>query len=178
MLEEIRHRLRACRLTMHPDKSKVVYCKDSNRRQDYPHTRFTFLGFTFAARAAVSSGGKRFTSFLPAVSVDAMKCMRQVIRGWHLNRQTFATLDRLAQQYNPILLGWWNYYGRFYKTEMRSLIDYLNQRLAAWTRRKHKKLIGRKRRSFQWLSRVAKKQPRLFFHWRMLGNHDRIMKAV
>jgi len=178
LLEAIGNRLQDCLLTMHPDKSKVIYCKDSRRRQDYPQAQFTFLGFTFRPRVAVSRAGKRFTSFLPAVSVEAMKRMRQAIKGWHLNRQTFATLERLARQYNPILRGWWNYYGCFYKTEMRPLMDYLNQRLATWARRKYKKLLGRRQRSFQWLGRVAKRQPQLFYHWQMTGYNDRIMGAV
>lgn len=169
MLEAIAQRLQDCMLTMHPDKSKVVYCKDSNRREDYPQTKFTFLSFTFRPRVAASRSGKRFTSFLPAVSDDAMKSMRKTIRGWNLNRQTFANLEMLANQYNAILRGWWNYYGSFYKTEMRKLFDYFNQRLATWVRRKHKKLKCHKRRSFQWLNRVAKRQPRLFFHWQFLG---------
>lgn len=175
LLEEIKRRLQDCKLTMHPEKSKVVYCKDSNRLLDYPQTQFTFLGFTFRPRVAVNRSGKRFTSFLPAVSVDAMKGMRQVIRGWQLNRQTLRTLERLAQQYNPILRGWWNYYGNFYKTEMRQLFDYLNRRLVTWARRKYRKLKSHKRQSFRWLSRVTKRQPRLFFHWHL---NDRIMGAV
>ena len=121
LLTEISNRLAACLLTMHPEKSKVVYCKDSSRRLNYPQTQFTFLSFTFRPRAAVSRTGKRFTSFLPAVSEEAMKSMRQAIRGWRLNRLTFASLERLACQYNPVLQGWWNYYGSFYKTEMRQL---------------------------------------------------------
>lgn len=178
MLEAIDRRLRDCMLTLHPDKSKVVYCQDSNRQRDYPQTHFTFLGFTFRPRVAVNRSGKRFTGFLPAVSDEAMKSMRQTIRGWNLHRQTFTTLETFAHQYNPILRGWWNYYGSFYRTGMYPLIDYLNQRLASWTRRKHKKLKGRKRQSFEWIRRVFKRQPTLFFHWQMSGNNDRIMGAV
>jgi group II intron reverse transcriptase/maturase len=178
MLEAIDRRLCDCLLTLHPDKSKVVYCQDSNRQGDYPQTHFTFLGFTFRPRVAVNRSGKRFTSFLPAVSDEALKSMRQTIRGWNLHRQTFATLETFARRYNPILRGWWNYYGSFYRTGMYPLIDYLNQRLASWTRRKHKKLKGRMRQSFEWIRRVFKRQPTLFFHWQMLGNNDRIMGAV
>jgi len=178
LLEEISNRLQACLLTMHPDKSKVIYCKDSNRRDDYEQTQFTFLGFTFRPRAANSRAGKRFTSFLPAVSSEAMKRMRQTIKGWRLHRQTFATLEHLAHQYNATLRGWWNYYGSFYKTEMRSLIDYLNQRLAGWARRKYKKLKCHKRQSFLWLKRVARNQQYLFFHWQLLRSNDLIMGAV
>lgn len=178
LLIEIGQRLQQCDLTMHPDKSGVVYCKDSNRVQDYPRTQFTFLGFTFRPRVAVSRSGNKFTGFLPAVSKAALKHMRVVIKGWRLNRQTYATLEQLAQQYDPILRGWWNYFGRFYKTEMRVLIDYIDLRLATWVRRKYKNLRGHKQRSIDWLRRIARKQPQLFFHWLLLGKDDRIMGAV
>ncbi len=89
-----------------------------------------------------------------------------------------ANLEELARKYNPILRGWWNYYGSFYKTEMRKLYDYLNQRLVIWSRRKYRKLKCHKRRSFQWLLRVADKQPWMFYHWKMVRNSDWIMGAV
>lgn len=178
LLKDISDRLQACLLTMHPDKSKIIYCKDSNRRMDYPQTQFTFLSFTFRPRVAVSRAGNKFTSFLPAVSKEAMKSMRLAIKGWTLNRQTFASLELLAHKYNPILRGWWNYFGSFYKTEMRKLYVYVNERLATWSRRKYKKLKCHKQQSFRWLSRVANKQPWLFYHWRIARNNDWIMGAV
>lgn len=167
LLEAIRERLQACRLTLHPAKSKVVYCKDSNRQENYAQTQFTFLGFTFRPRVAVSRTGKRFTSFLPAVSAEALKRMRQTVKAWKLNRQTSASLEQLAAQYNPVLRGWWNYYGSFYRTAMRTMHDYMDQRLVTWARRKYRKLKCHKVRSFQWLARIANKQPGLFYHWQI-----------
>jgi group II intron reverse transcriptase/maturase len=178
LLEVIRQRLQDCLLTMHPDKSKVVYCKDSNRRQTYSQTQFTFLGFTFRPREAMSRHGKKFTGFLPAVSKDALKNMRERIRGWNINGQTFADLEWLAKQYNPVLRGWWNYYGSFYQTEMLKLRDYLDLRLMAWARRKCKRLRRHKQRSAMWLRRVAKKHPTLFCHCHFHVINDRIMGAV
>jgi RNA-directed DNA polymerase len=56
-------------LALHPDKTKIVYCKDRKRRLDHEHTSFTFLGYTFRAGKAPTGNGKHmFTSFLPAVS--------------------------------------------------------------------------------------------------------------
>jgi len=46
VMQSIASRLGACGLTMHPEKSKIVYCKDSGRTGCYPHVQFTFLGFT------------------------------------------------------------------------------------------------------------------------------------
>ena len=40
-------RLAAVGLELHPDKTRIVYCKDADRRGDYEVTSFTFLGYTF-----------------------------------------------------------------------------------------------------------------------------------
>lgn len=168
VLSAIDARLAHCRLTLHPVKSKVVYCQDSNRRQRYPVTQFTFLGFTFRPRVATGKG-KKFTSFLPAVSREATTRMRQTIRRWNLQKQTPATIEELADACDPVLRGWLNYYGSFYKTEMRKVFDHFHRKLSRWARRKYKRLAGHKRRSVHWLGRLARRQPRLFTHWAVLG---------
>lgn len=98
VMRSIALRLAECGLTMHPEKPKVVYCKDSNRTESHPHVYFTFLGFTFQPRKALSEQHRLFTSFLLGVSADAMKRMRQTVRGWRWNRQTRGTLAALAAQ--------------------------------------------------------------------------------
>jgi RNA-directed DNA polymerase len=107
-------RLTQCGLELHPEKTRIVYCKDSNRPSQYPVTQFTFLGFTFRPRTALSPQGKLFTSFLPGISREAQTRLSRRIRSWHLPRQTPASLAQLSTVYNPILTGWWNYYGSFY----------------------------------------------------------------
>lgn len=115
VMRSIALRLEECGLTMHPDKSSMVYCKDSNRTGPHPNVQFTFLGFTFRPREALNNRyNRRFTSFLPAVSNDALKRMRQMVRDWRIHRRTSSSLEDLAQQCNPIIQGWWNYYGAFY----------------------------------------------------------------
>lgn len=162
-------RLGECKLQMHPDKSKIVYCKDSNRKGEYSNIQFTYLGFTFRPRQAFSPSGVRFTSFLPGASPQALKKMRQYMRAWHLPRQTPGSLEELSVRYNPILTGWWNYYGQYYKTELRKVFGHFDRLLSHWARRKYKKLAGHKRRSVRWLGRVARRQPDLFIHWQVLG---------
>jgi group II intron reverse transcriptase/maturase len=170
LMRSIARRLAECGLTMHPEKSKVVYCKDSKRTATYPHRHFTFLGFTFRPRAARGTQNRIFTSFLPGVSADALKHMRQVVRGWRIHRQTPATLAELATQCNPAIRGWWNYFGAFYRTAMHKLSRYIDQRLEQWARRKYKTLRRRERRSVDWLRRVKNGSPGLFFHWSVVGN--------
>ncbi|MGF6479474.1 group II intron reverse transcriptase/maturase [Paraburkholderia sp. JPY419] len=168
VMQAIASRLQACGLTMHPEKSKVVYCRDSNRTGQYPNVQFTFLGFTFRPRAAVNKHGRRFTNFLPAVSNDALTRMRQKVRSWRLHRRTSVTLNDLAEQCNATIRGWWNYYGAFYRTAMHKLSVYLDLRLEQWARRKYKKLSQRKRRSVLWLSKMKRISPLLFYHWRIV----------
>ena len=169
VMQSIALRLAECGLTMHPEKSKIVYCKDSNRTESSPHVYFTFLGFTFQPRKALSKQRRVFTSFLPGVSKDALKQMRQTVRGWKLNRQTHVTLTALATQYNPIIQGWWNYYAAFYQTAMFHVYQHIDRALERWARRKYKALSGRKQGSGQWLRRMKDAEPQLFHHWRVGG---------
>src|SRR5215831_8174278 len=106
-------------------------------RRLHPHVHFTFLGFTFRPRKALSKTRRIFTSFLPGASTDAMKKMRQAVRGWKLNRQTQVGLAALAQLYNPIIQGWWNYYGAFYPTAMLHVYRHIDCALERWARRKY-----------------------------------------
>jgi hypothetical protein len=150
---------------MHPEKSKVVYCKDSNQTASYPHVSFTFLGFTFRPRVAINRQKRAFTNFLPGVSADALKRMRKEVRGWSIHRQTPGTLVELAQQYNPKIRGWWNYFGAFYRTAMRGLSQSIDQKLELWARRKYKTLSRNKQRSAGWLRKMKNETPRIFSHW-------------
>ena len=165
MMQTIASRLEECRLTIHPEKSKIVYCKDSKRTKAYPHVQFTFLGFTFRPRSAKSKHGRVFTSFLPAVSDAALKRMKDAVRGWRLNRQTSVKLADLAAQYNPTVRGWWNYYGAFYKTEMCRFFQYIDQKLERWARRKYQTLSRGRSRSAEWLSKMKEVFPTMFSHW-------------
>lgn len=169
VMQSIASRLAECGLTMHPEKSKIVYCKDSNRIARHPHVSFTFLGFTFRPRKAKNQQEQAFTSFLPGASDAALKRMRQTVRGWRLNRQTHVPLAELAKLYNPVIQGWWNYYGAFYQTAMHNVFQHIDRALKRWARRKYKALFERKRRSAEWLRKMQNAYPRLFHHWHVIG---------
>jgi RNA-directed DNA polymerase len=115
LLVAIRDRMAEVGLRLHPAKAKIVYCKDGKRRFDHEHTEFTFLGFTFRARGARGKNGETFTSFLPAMSKDAWKKVSGEIRQWRLHLRAGHTLGELARQINPVVRGWMQYYGAFYK---------------------------------------------------------------
>jgi hypothetical protein len=60
--------------------------------------------------------GKYFFSFNPAISDEAAKRIRAQIRSWRLHRRSGMTLEQLARDINPVVRGWMNYYGRFYRS--------------------------------------------------------------
>ena len=165
--DAIAGRLAAVGLELHPDKTRIVYCKDADRRGDHEVTSFTFLGYAFRPRLARSRHGHHFVSFLPAVSTDAVKAMSREVRSWHIGRRSDKSLGDLARMFNSIVQGWINYYGRFYKSELLSFLRRLNRHLVRWACRKYKRLKRRERRAMAWLTEVARRAPRLFAHWRL-----------
>jgi group II intron reverse transcriptase/maturase len=152
-------------LRLHPDKTRIVYCKDGRRRGDHDHVAFTFLGFTFRARAARSRAGESFTGFLPAVSKHALTAMRAQVRRWRLHMRIGWTLDDLAQQINPIVRGWMQYYGAFYRSELDPLFKRINGYLLRFLRKKFKRLRSRPTALACW-ARLTSQQPTLLAHWR------------
>jgi RNA-directed DNA polymerase len=169
VMHAIASRLAECGLTMHPEKSKIVYCKDRSRTQTYPNVTFTFLGFQFRPRRVLTRHGQVSTSFVPGVSPDALKRMRQTVRGWRLQRQTSKSLFDLAERCNPTICGWWNYYGAFHRTAMHELSRYLDRKLVRWVQRKYKTLRRHKRCSEEWLRKMRNAYPREFAHWQYQG---------
>ena len=87
---DLAERLGPLGLELHPDKTKIVYCKDTKRRGEAEHTSFDFLGYTFRGRLARGRRGF-FVSFSPAMSPKAKKAIGKQIRDWHLNRRSATT---------------------------------------------------------------------------------------
>jgi hypothetical protein len=73
VLAGIAGRMTQVGLTLHPDKTGIVYCKDNNRPARFERTAFTFLGYTFRPRPARDRNGRTFLAFLPAISPQALK---------------------------------------------------------------------------------------------------------
>lgn len=159
-------------LRLHPDKTKIVYCKDGKRRGDHEHTSFTFLGYTFRPRSAKAKDGRRFTSFAPAVSPQALKKMGEVVREWRLHHRTGTSLDELAEMINPIVAGWINYYGRFYRSALYPLLARINTYLMRWAGRKYKRLRAW-HRLHRWWTGIIDRDPGLFTHWRYVRTSNR-----
>ncbi len=129
VLDHIRERFQACHLELHPGKTRIVYCKDVNRTEENPDIQFTFLGYTFRPRKAVDKYGRVYVNFSPAVSRDALKAMRQTIRGWRVQLKNDKSLTDLSAMLGPILRGWQQYYGHFHGSALKSVWRRVNRSL-------------------------------------------------
>jgi RNA-directed DNA polymerase len=168
VLEAIRDRFLQCGLELHAAKTRIVYCKDDDRPGSADSVKFDFLGYTFQPRRAKNRWGKHFVSFLPAMSAKAAKTVRATIRNWRMaSTRNNQRLEDLAQLVNPVVRGWMNYYGRFYRSKCVQILRHLNEALAAWVRRKYTKFRRRERASMYWLGRIARRDRTLFAHWAM-----------
>jgi RNA-directed DNA polymerase len=162
----IRNRLAECKLELNAEKTKIAYCKDSNRNGNpSKNIQFDFLGFTFRPRSVKSGEGKYFTGFNPAVSNAAKKKIGERIRGWDPRGWFTMTIEDIARMMNPVIQGWINYYGKFYGSELRVILQRINLKLAQWIRKKFKKFRHYKRRAIERLCLIAKNSPGLFAHW-------------
>lgn len=159
----LKERLQECGLTLHPEKTKVVYCKDDNRSGWYPTKKFTFLRYTFQSRRAQNqTTGQKFTNFLPAVSKEAGKKFRTRIKELGILRMRHLTTDELAHQLNQRLRGWYEYFRHYYPSALSHMSRWLDNSLVRWLRRKY---------VLSWaaanalLSRLARTNPTKFVHW-------------
>jgi len=164
---ELAKRMGEWGLQIHPDKTKIVYCKDQNRQGEHVNISFDFLGFTFRPWSSKTKEGKYFVSFTPAVSKEAVKAIMEEARKCKIHRRSDKTLKDLSNMFGPILRGWANYYGNFCKSAMYPVFAQINQRLIKWAMRKYKHLRGRLKAACKWLKEIAKRDPELFVHWQM-----------
>ncbi len=165
----IAERLRALGLELHPEKTKVVYCKDANRRGEAEHTSFDFLGYTFRGRLARGRRGF-FVSFLPAMS--ARRGRRRVSRSGP-GTSTVARgtdLSGIAKDINPQVRGWINYYGVFYRSELFSLMRRIDEHLVRWAMHKFKRFRGKPAPGMEVAGPVRQRRPTLFAHWHLLDH--------
>jgi group II intron reverse transcriptase/maturase len=160
-------RFAECGLELNLQKTRIVYCKEDGRRGNYPEQKFDFLGFTFQPRRAKNRKGKLFVGFMPAISNKAKKSICETMRRWKMHRQTDKSLDELARVANPVLRGWINYYGSYYKSALYRVFQPLNNILVRWASRKYKRLRRNNQRARQWVQSIFHRQPKLFAHWQL-----------
>ena len=167
VLAELAKRFEECKLELHPDKTKIIYCKDANRKGEYPNKSFDFLGYTYRARGCRNiKNNTVFTGFSPAVSKQSMKAIRAAIRKSNVRNRTELSLEDIARWYNPTLQGWLNYYGAYNRSSLYLVWEHFERVIVAWAMRKHKPLRGCKGKARRFLDRVSKVCPKLFAHWK------------
>jgi len=163
----VEERLRRCKLEAHPDKTRIVYCRDSNRRQVYDVHQFDFLGYGFRPRGARNCRNELFTSFSPAISTRATKTIVSEVRTWGIHRMSDRGIADLSRRFNPLIRGWVTYYGRYHPSALSKTFRPLNRRLVRWAQQKYKRFRRHQRKATHWLRRLAEAQPTLFAHWRI-----------
>lgn len=166
IMREIGQRLSQCGLALHPEKTKIVYCKDKSRKRYYPQVQFDFLGYRFQPRQIKTRYGTFSLSFTPAISDKAAKSIRHTIRQWKTHRWTQLSIEELADSFNPVLRGWINYYGQFYRSKLSPVLGQLDYALVRWATRKFKRVRSHKK-ARAWLRRIIQQQPCLFAHWQI-----------
>ncbi len=165
LLEGIRARLASCKLTVHPEKTKLVYCQDQNRNGTYDRTEFDFLGYTFKPRFVKNHKGQFFVSYSPSMSKKAEQSIRDEIRSWKVHTRTGSDLVGLATFCNSRLRGWMNYYGRFRRSSLVGGGAMFNASLVKWAKNRFRKLRRNWSKAFVFITNVIKAQSTLFAHW-------------
>ena len=164
IMEAIRARMAEYGLTLHPDKTKIVYCKCKGRKENYPEVTFTFLGYEWKPRKAKDRNGISFLAFTPAISTKAKQKIRDKIKLWGIKHKIHMELEDIAKGINAILQGWKTYYGRFRKSEFDATLKYLDKQLMKWIRKKYK-LKKSDAKAWAKLEVIKQSTPKLFAHW-------------
>ena len=160
--EVLKSRSLECSLELHAEKSKVAYCKDTNRKGIYAIQQFDFLGYCFRPRKAKWPSGGYGTSFLPVASPKALKAIRKKVRDWTLQNRSDKALDDLARMFNPYIRGWINYYSHFYQSAFYPTLRRIDAALARWTQKKFKRLRQKPKGARGWITKVAHTSTGLF----------------
>lgn len=164
--EAIEDRFAQIGLVLHPEKTKIVYCKDSRRRWEFDQVTFTFCGYAFRPRMAFDRNRKQvYTGFLPAVAPEKLTEISRKIASWRIHRRTNQTLNEIARWLNPVLRGWFNYFTVFYPSKVIPLCERIDRHLMRWAQWKYKRLKHSDKRAREWLRSVRERTPRLFAHW-------------
>jgi RNA-directed DNA polymerase len=165
VLAAIAARMGEVGLRLHPDKTRIVYCKDSNRRGEHEHISFTFLGFTFRARDAINSkSGRHFSSFSPGISPEALKAKSDRLRELRIHRHTSLSLNDLARWLNPKCPRVDELLRPVLPDRAVSLLRRVSIYLRRWARKKYRRLRTYKRFK-RWWAGLLNREPSLFAHW-------------
>lgn len=166
LLVAIRERLKECKLRLNEEKTKLVYCQDYRRKEkkDYKK-KFDFLGFTFKPQSTASKNGGMFLGFDCAISQASQTL---IVKGWkelNLHRSSTLTIQEIATEINPQMMGIIRYYGKYKMWELQRLVRHFHFRLAKWVLNKYKSLKGNYSKAYKWIKEIKVSYPTMFYHW-------------
>ena len=166
MKDAIGRRLSQCKLQLHPERTRIVFCRNFKppRENRYPES-FDFLGFTFRQRSAKGPTGNIFDGFLAGISQTSRKKIADRIRYWRVGNSSDLSLMDMSEMYNPALRGWVNYYGKFHPQGLKPVYYQWNHGLTQWARRKYKRFCDHKGVAGKWIYQVSRRDPKLFAIW-------------
>jgi RNA-directed DNA polymerase len=173
LLTALQLRFAECGLELHPDKTRIVYCRDRRRKGKYQNMSFDFLGYTFRGRNTKSRlSDEIYQSFNPAVSRSSLNAMRAKTKRLNWRNRTDLSLEEIADEYNPVLQGWLNYYGAYTRSGLYPVWRHFNKTLVAWAKKKYKQKVGKVLDASRFMQGIAERTPNLFVHWRrgMIGS--------
>jgi RNA-directed DNA polymerase len=168
LLAALHRRMAEYELTLHSEKTKIVYCKNYRRRDKHEHESFTFLGYSFQPRQKRDLSAKGFRTYMifaGAISLKAIASIRQAIREIVRPRWSVQTVEWFAEMLNPKIRGWINYYSRFYRYKTLQVFQYVNEKLRAWIKNKYK--LQRKKEVMVKYKVIQQANPTLFYHWQL-----------
>lgn len=165
LLKQLNERLQAYGLELHPEKTRVVYCKNYHRRDRHDHESFTFLSYDFHPRRKWEGPGRKksYMIFSCAIATKAKTAIREAIRAVLVPKWSQVALEWFAEKLNPKIRGWVNYYGLFYRRQMLEVFRYVNERVRRWIAKKYK--LCTKGRIWAKYQALLEQQPDLFYHW-------------
>ena len=168
LLKSIQERMQSVGLELHPQKTKIVYCKDYRRQGKYPTVKFDFLGYSFQPRMTKSKKTKGlFLGFDCAISISSRKRIADKLGELKVEKLSFKSIVGIAQYLNPMIRGWINYYGKFRPSELHKVFRLLTNRLIRWARKRYKRYKTSLVKAYKWYKRIRKQFPYLFYHWQV-----------
>jgi RNA-directed DNA polymerase len=165
LLGAIDVRLKKCKLEIHPEKTKIVYCQDKNRTEEYPNIEFDFLGYTFRKVMIKDRMGRLYFNFIASVSKKAEQALKDKIRAMEIHKKTGSKLEMIAEELNPVVRGWMNYFGKYNRSAMKRALNCVQQRLVKWAMCKYKRFRGHRQRAEEWLQQIRNRELEMFAHW-------------
>jgi group II intron reverse transcriptase/maturase len=168
VLETLKERMLKCGLELHPEKTKLVYCKDYRRQENHETVKFDFLGYSFQPRSTMSKRtGKLFLGFDCAISIGSKKRIADKMKEMDIVHLGHKSIVGVAKFLEPYIRGWINYYGRFRLTALKPIFQLLRGYLVKWARKRYKRYKTRLNKAYDWLKRIKEQFPNLFYQWRV-----------